>query len=187
MKNLPAGLLPYDNRFELFNDGKDLDQCYCSFAGVTYRVSMAPVAIQTIIVDDMAKHFYKVHLLYNMGFDSYPTLIEKYCSCLFGAYDGQPDSVDGELLHAEYWQCPERHSCPGYGIVCNPLRVAHGVLTERQVDVLELVGQCLIEKEIAHHLGISIETVKIHKRDIRHKAGLSNSMDLVLLAKQNNL
>lgn len=47
-------------------------------------------------------------------------------------------------------------------------------LSEREQDVITLVGQGLTNKQIAGQLGIALSTVKAHLRNIYAKLGVSN-------------
>lgn len=184
---LPAGLLPQDHRVEFFNDGINIDISYALSAGMVHRVSQAPIRITQMVIVDMAAHPVKVQTLFMMGFTEQGALMEKYCSCLSGAFDRDADAEHGLLNHGEFWPCPSRNNCPGFGIVCNALTLANGVLTIRQIEVLTLVGQCKLDKEISDMLNISMETVKVHLKAIRQKAGLDNKMELGRLARHKNL
>lgn len=66
----------------------------------------------------------------------------------------------------------------------SPRRGAAGVahLTDREQDVLRLVGRGLGTREIAAALGMSAKTVDSHRRNIREKLGLETSRDLVRYA-----
>jgi DNA-binding CsgD family transcriptional regulator len=182
---IPTYILTHD--IELFNDGFELDKAYYTTYMKTARVHKAPQYILKMIIADMVSHPKKVAVLRGMGYTEFNALIEKYCSCVFGAYDRDPDIVNGKMVHSEFWNCPLRKSCPGCGVVCNNLEVKYGTLTERQIDVLVQVGQCRLDKEISAALQISPETVKVHLKGIRKLTGLENKMDLVLLAKSKNL
>ena len=183
--NLPAGLI--DNRVEFFNDPSNHDISYCIVEGQVSRVSEAPEYIKQVILADLAANPAKQFALQSMGYQTTSEQLEKYCSCAYGAFDCQPDVMDGRLTGDEYWPCPKRATCPAQGILCHPLILAHGTLTSREIQVLTLVGRGKLGKEIADCLAISCETVKMHLKSIRHKSGLENKPELVSLAYQKNL
>lgn len=60
-------------------------------------------------------------------------------------------------------------------------------LTEREQEVLQLLGQGLANKEIAHRLVISERTVKFHVSAILAKLGATNRTEAVTLAAQRGL
>lgn len=185
-RTLPAGLL--DTDFEFFNDPADQEICHCLTGGQVYRVNEAPDYVLAAIDADMAKFPIKMEALVELGYETLEAQREKYCSCCFGAFDGQPDAVNGELKHSEYWPCTLRGTCPVEGLLCNGLLVGDGkALSRREIDVLIELSKCKLDKEIAGFLKISEETVKIHKKHIYEKSGLKTKMDLVLLAHQKNL
>ncbi len=52
------------------------------------------------------------------------------------------------------------------------------VLTDKEQEVLELLGQGLSNEEAAPMLALSPETVQTHRRNIMKKLGLHNAMQL---------
>ena len=60
-------------------------------------------------------------------------------------------------------------------------------LTERELEVIKLVGEGLINKEIADKLNISIRTVDAHKNHIMQKLEIKSTVDLVKFAIKNKL
>jgi len=185
-KTLPAGLI--DNGIEFFNDPMDQERCYSLVSGRVFRLNESPACLLALVDADMAAHPAKIEALVAIGYETQEELREKYCSCCFGAFDGEADVINGKLLHTEYWACPLRGTCPVEGNLCNALSVGNGkFLTRREVEVLTQAGNCLLGKEIAAILGISEETVKVHLKHIREKSGLENIQDLVKLAIKKNL
>lgn len=60
-------------------------------------------------------------------------------------------------------------------------------LSERETEVLVLVGQGLSSKEIADRLNISIHTVNTHRKNITHKTGIKSVAGLTVYALLHNL
>lgn len=71
-------------------------------------------------------------------------------------------------------------------VVEAPTRSNYG-LTERELEVVNLVTQGLTNKEIATQLGISEETVKRHLTNIFDKVGMSSRLELALFALDHRL
>ncbi|WP_182914376.1 LuxR C-terminal-related transcriptional regulator [Paenibacillus sp. 1011MAR3C5] len=59
-----------------------------------------------------------------------------------------------------------------------------GVLTGQEIKVLQLIKDGLLNKEIAHKLNITTETVKFHLKNIYRKLGAHNRVQAVQLANQ---
>lgn len=60
-------------------------------------------------------------------------------------------------------------------------------LTERELEVVKLVAEGLVNKEIAEKLHISIRTVDAHKNHIMHKLNLKSTVEMVKYAIKNKL
>ncbi len=60
-------------------------------------------------------------------------------------------------------------------------------LTEREMQVLQCLGQGLANKQIGMALGISEHTVKFHVASIYHRLGAANRAEAVRLGVQNGL
>ena len=61
------------------------------------------------------------------------------------------------------------------------------MLTEREKEVLELIGKGLTNKEIAEKLAISIYTVENHNRHIFDKLAVNNRIQAFVSASQMNI
>ena len=57
-------------------------------------------------------------------------------------------------------------------------------LTERQMEVLKLVAQGMVYKEIGDRLGLSERTIKYHMAKIMEKLHLENRTQVIALASQ---
>jgi len=60
-------------------------------------------------------------------------------------------------------------------------------LTRREIEVLELIREGLLSKEISNKLFISVHTVNTHRQRILEKLGADNSMEAVKYASQLGL
>ncbi len=60
-------------------------------------------------------------------------------------------------------------------------------LTPRETEVLRKITEGLSNKEIAKKLGISVETVKEHIRNLLRKTGLADRTQAALWAVRNNI
>ncbi len=59
-------------------------------------------------------------------------------------------------------------------------------LTERELEIVELIVEGKSKKEIAHHLHLSEHTVKTHSRNIYKKLGIRKVSELVFLYNMYN-
>jgi DNA-binding NarL/FixJ family response regulator len=56
------------------------------------------------------------------------------------------------------------------------------LLTPREIEVLKLVCEGLLNKQIAAHLQTSEKTIKVHRARIMAKLGVQTTAQLVLIA-----
>ena len=56
-------------------------------------------------------------------------------------------------------------------------------LSEREIEVLELIAEGLINQEIADQLYLSLHTVKVHARNIYSKLAVKNRTQAVAKGK----
>ena len=66
-------------------------------------------------------------------------------------------------------------------------RSLHARITFREMDVLLLLNQRLTNKEIAHALGISRDTVRQHTVNIYRKLGVNNRRQAIVQANEMGL
>ncbi len=68
---------------------------------------------------------------------------------------------------------------------CNPKKTDANGLTLREIEVLRLVTQGFINKEIAEKLNISLTTVISHRKNITAKLGIKSVSGLTIYAVMN--
>lgn len=179
---LPAGLL--DSNLEFFTTG---DCVYALWQGSVIPFDRFPEELKEIVERDMNLHPDVVSVLIEMDFVERDKMLWQYIRCRFGAFDGEPDLVGDNLKATEYWECGLRGKCPYEGRLCPGLKAANGNLTQREIQVLKLIAEGLLDKEIASKLNISVNTVPVFTKHIRKKTGLDRKPDLVRFAINKNL
>jgi DNA-binding NarL/FixJ family response regulator len=68
-----------------------------------------------------------------------------------------------------------------------PTEKSNEILTTREIEVLKLYVEGLINKEISDKLDISIRTVETHKNHIMRKLGLKSTVEMVKFAIRNKI
>jgi DNA-binding NarL/FixJ family response regulator len=63
--------------------------------------------------------------------------------------------------------------------VANPQRSIHDELSNRELEVLRLMGLGFGTRQIAEELGLSIKTIETYQSHLKEKLGLRNSRELV--------
>jgi DNA-binding NarL/FixJ family response regulator len=60
-------------------------------------------------------------------------------------------------------------------------------LTKREIEIIKLVSEGLLNKEIGEKLHISVRTVDAHKSNIMHKLEVNSNVEIVKFAIKHNL
>ena len=66
-------------------------------------------------------------------------------------------------------------------------KVEHGLLSRREREIVQLIAEGSINKQIAYRLGITVKTVETHRAAAMRKLELKTTAGLVLWAVRNNL
>lgn len=95
-------------------------------------------------------------------------IVSRFCRCNFGEYDAHTPDVDSDgFFHFEEVSCPLRGECRLEGVICKPR--LDSKLTDRELEVVELISKGLNAQEIADRLYISAKTVCRHRENIKAK------------------
>ncbi len=86
------------------------------------------------------------------------------------------------VLDGGTWAPPQAESAPGIAPEEADIAARVRELTPQQFRVLSMLGSGLLNKQIAHALGVSEATVKAHMTAILRKLGANNRTQAVLLA-----
>lgn len=65
---------------------------------------------------------------------------------------------------------------------CDPVNIS-----ERELEILQLVAQGLTTKQIAEKLHLSFHTVMTHRKNMMNKLGINNTAGLIIYAVRENL
>lgn len=98
-------------------------------------------------------------------------IVSRFCRCNFGEYDAHTPDIDADgFFHFEEVKCPLRGECRMEGVICKPK--LDSKLTDRELDIVELISKGLRAQEIADRLYISVKTVQRHRENIKAKLQL---------------
>lgn len=61
------------------------------------------------------------------------------------------------------------------------------LISSREREIVQLLAEGNSNKDIAHHLNLSLKTVETHRSNIMHKLSFKNITDLVLYAVRNHI
>lgn len=179
---LPSGIL--DQHVEFFaKDG----HVFAFMQGSLLPISEWTEDLKHSILRDMENHPAAVECLVDADIVTEAGQIEQYIKCRYSAMDNEADVKDGKLQASEYVDCALRGKCPYEGRLCGLLKASFGTLTHREVEVLKLIPEGLLDKEIADRLGISPLTVGVYMKNLREKTGYKNKAELVRFAFEKNL
>lgn len=110
-----------------------------------------------------------------------------YVKCRFGAFNNNPDLCPEGNLSPEMWDCGCSGNCCLQSLYRTQLPVAHGILTDREVQVLKLICNGYLGKQTAAMLAISEFTVDKHKRSIFQKTGFRSVVELTAWAAKSQI
>ncbi|WP_437918546.1 response regulator transcription factor [Sphingobacterium sp. LRF_L2] len=165
LKKPYAGMI--DKAADFFKEGGKL---YLSYGGCTKEWPDFDPRIMEIVQNDMLHYPEALKALASWE-NLLPEMYEyRYIACRFGGLDDEPDIDENGIVHpSEYVPCKLRGECKYEGKLCQAIKVANGVISKREMDVLRLIRED--NKIIADRLNISTETVNSHIINIREKIG----------------
>ena len=91
-------------------------------------------------------------------------------------------STSEEILIRQLLSLEQKGHSGGRNLPEMPKPVKQKTLSDREIEVLSLVAQGLINKEIADQLNIGLSTVITHRKNIQEKLGLKSVSALTIYA-----
>lgn len=174
---IPAGMALGDKRTEIFADRKSKQTFFIS-DGKTYRFrELAPEKkaqiFKQMMSDEIAFEDLK-HL-------SPEEAIERYSFCIYGAADHIADfHENGKLNRGDNFLCSGNCKCLKWKT--KSISIDGNPVTEREIEIVNLMASDLADKQIAAKLGISDSTLSTHKQNLFEKAGVKSKSGLITKA-----
>ena len=88
----------------------------------------------------------------------------------------------GQVLKGAVYYCPETYNLIRQPISNKDCSDSLKMLTPRETDVLQMVGEGYSSKEIAQLFGLSVRTIDAHRSNIMRKLKLHGATDMTRLA-----
>lgn len=182
-QSLPAGLTSKSIEFFLHEH-----EVKCLYNGQAYTFNNFPAEVLDLVDKDMAENPKAIKALIDWDITDPNEQVRQYIACRFGGFDNTADiNEDGTTQPSEYVECGRRGLCKYEGKLCTSIKVANGVLTKREIEVLKCIAIGMLDKEICDQLCISQDTLRSHKDSISQKANVTRKAGLVALAYQLGL
>ena len=112
-------------------------------------------------------------------------IVRRFIKCNFGEYDNRLDITEVGSFNFEFVSCPLRGECKFDRCICQPKFSTK--LSPRELEVMKAIFHREEIEEIADRLHISIETVRLHRKNSLHRLGLRSTTDFIDYAHKNNL
>lgn len=179
---IPAGMLLGDLRTELFG---------CRESKNVFAISNG----NTIPFEEIS-NFKKNQILQRLNQDlkasedlkalSNDDAIKQYSFCVFGAIDSNADFCDsGELKESDNFLCSNNCRCLKWN--SKNITINGNKLTQKQIQIIQLLSSDMADKQIADSLGITQSTLDSHKTKIFELAGVSSKNGLIKKAIEEKI
>ena len=111
--------------------------------------------------------------------------VRRFIKCNLGVYDNMIDLDEHWNFKFEFVSCPLRGECKYDKIICSPQ--FDSKLSDRQLEVMELIYKGMTDSEIADKLFISLNTVNNHRKNSFRKLGIHSVTEFMRLANRTNM
>jgi DNA-binding CsgD family transcriptional regulator len=181
-KSIPSGLT--DHSVQFFVDNGDIVFLQDGHMHPFHEIDDFNL---DLIRSDMDNHPKAIEAMVQLGITSPVKQLERYIYCNFGGFSDKADITPDGILRYDYWDCCEHGTCKHEGKLCHLPEGINGMLTRKEIEITQLIGQDLCDKEVASRLGISPHTVAIHRTHIEHKIGAHSKVGIALFAKDQKI
>lgn len=146
-----------------------------------------PIDLLNILREEIEKDPRIESIMIGLGLINPIDQLRMFAACRFGgSFDDVADVDQNNNFAPEFPHCLNV-DCKGRNIICKIPSGKFGELTPRELDIVRLVGEDLADKQIADRLGISPNTVAIHRTNIERKLGCASKVGIALWGVQNRI
>lgn len=180
--NLLPGMV--DENVEIFVEKNDVKAL---MNGKVIPFAQLPFATIALLKEEMYKDNDVLISLFDMHPTSEMKRIEQFAKCRLGGLDFAPDIENGTLQDGEFWNCPNRGTCPHEGILCK-LPIVNGKrLEKKEVQILQLTSTEMTNDVIAETLDVSLGLLHKLKKNMYAALRIQTKQEGTLLAKFFNI
>ena len=177
--------LTEENNFEFFL--KEEGVLMCMENGKTFPWSETPISKVLQIREDLENHPKELKAMERMGIIAPEAQNHQWAICNFGDFDNHADITPDGIMHREHINCDHRGSCVFEGIICKPVHVENGNITEHMLKIIRLISKDKSDKEIAFFMGTKPSTVNGIIQKILNRLKVHSRPAIIAWASQNNL
>ncbi len=181
-KSIPAGLVDFQVEFFVLDGEIKYIQ-----GGRVHLFKDLDVLSEELLRVDLENHPLALKSIEDLGIIDPQEQLKKYIFCNFGGFDERADVTTDGISIPEYWDCQQRGTCKHEGRICHMPEGINGFITRKEIEIMKLVGKDLSDKEIASRMGISQNTVAVHRTHIEKKIGASSKVGIATFALSNNI
>lgn len=111
----------------------------------------------------------------------------RFIRCNLLVSDNVPDVTDDGKINMENVPCPLKGTgdCKEENCICNPEPSTS--LSARELEIVNLICECLSDQDIATRLFISTHTAENHRKNILRKLQLHGKDEIIVWAFKNGL
>jgi DNA-binding CsgD family transcriptional regulator len=170
---IPAGIKP--GEVEFFQMETNL---YAMVSGSQVSLCSLPAYVYDII--DRSIDIKANEALDALGITDVMERRKQFLKCNCTEYDFTPDIAPGQTtLNLEYVACGLRGGlCSFEGSLCKHIIIDGQKISLAELRVISCIRQGLQDKEICSRLGIALDTLRSHKRNIQPKIGALSKVQI---------
>jgi len=180
---IPAGSLPQDAAVEIFGDRKTKEVFFMT-KGRTYDFEHLPEKHKRQLLKKMLADKKAMQQLGHLG---YKEALKRFAFCLYGSLDHIPDYCkNGNLGITDNFRCSDNCQCLKWET--KSISTSDGQnISNRQLQIIDLIKQGFPDKAIAHQLGIALATLNNHKSAIMKKLKAYSKVDIITSSINQNI